>query len=75
MSFVVTIALVVVVIVIIPLAAMLAGAWLIVSAHDENSVLRRRIDRLSAGHTARRASADLDREYEQLVDGHRSDSR
>lgn len=67
MTFVTTVLLVLLVTVVFPLVAMLAGSWLIVSAYDETSALRRGFARIGAFWTAHSATADLDREYEQLT--------
>ena len=67
MTFVTTLVLVLLVTMVFPLATMLAGRWLIVSAYDETSVLRRGFARIAAHWTARAEVAHLDSEYAQLT--------
>jgi hypothetical protein len=69
MTLVTNLVLVLLVTVVFPVASMLAGSWLIVSAYDETSALRRGFAAIAAHWTALVAVADLDREYEQLTAG------
>lgn len=60
------------VIVVFPILMMLAGTWLVVSAYDENSALRRLTSRIAVSWTSRRSAADLDRELARLTAAERT---